>query len=66
MEIPTDVRSFPTAKLRAPFETGSGMMRIKVEINTYETSPKPSSSPFCFSMHTRAATRLGTLHENAL
>lgn len=39
MEIATDVRSFPKAKLRAPFESGSGRMRVKVEINTYETSP---------------------------
>ncbi|MCC5952702.1 MAG: nucleotidyl transferase AbiEii/AbiGii toxin family protein [Acidimicrobiia bacterium] len=39
MEINTDVRSFPKARLRAPFESGSGPMRVKVEINTYETSP---------------------------
>lgn len=39
MDMATDVRSFPKAKLRAPFESGSGRMRVKVEINTYETSP---------------------------
>ena len=39
MDMATDVRSFPKAKLRAPFESGSGPMRVKVEVNTYETSP---------------------------
>ncbi len=39
MDVNTDVGSFPKARLRAPFESGSGRMRVKVEINTYETSP---------------------------
>jgi len=39
MNMRTDVHSFPKARLRAPFESGSGPMRVKVEINTYETSP---------------------------
>lgn len=39
MDVNTDVGSFPKARLRAPFESGRGLMRVKVEINTYETSP---------------------------
>ncbi len=39
LDVNTDVGSYPKARLRAPFETGSGLMRVKIEINTYETSP---------------------------
>ncbi|CAN5474868.1 hypothetical protein BH23ACT9_BH23ACT9_02170 [soil metagenome] len=39
MDTNTDVGSFPKVRLRAPFESGSGRMRVKIEINTYETSP---------------------------
>jgi hypothetical protein len=39
MDVNTDVSTFPKARLRGPFESGSGRMRIKIEINTYETSP---------------------------
>lgn len=39
MDVNTDVGSFPKVRLRAPFESGSGLMRVKVEINTYEISP---------------------------
>lgn len=39
MEVKTDVGSYPKARLRAPFESGAGLMRVKIEINTYETSP---------------------------
>lgn len=39
MDVNTDVGSFPKARLRAPFESGVGLMRVKIEINTYETSP---------------------------
>lgn len=39
MDTNTDVGSFPKARLRGPFESGAGAMRVKVEINTYETSP---------------------------
>jgi len=42
MDVNTDVGSYPKARLRAPFETGSGLMRVKIEINTYETSPAGS------------------------
>lgn len=35
----TDVGTYPKVRLRAPFGSGSGLMRIKVQINTYETSP---------------------------
>lgn len=39
MDVNTDVGSYPKARLRAPFESGAGLMRVKIEINTYETSP---------------------------
>lgn len=39
MDVNTDVGSYPKARLRAPFESGAGRMRVKIEINTYETSP---------------------------
>lgn len=39
MDVKTDVGSYPKARLRAPFESGASLMRVKIEINTYETSP---------------------------
>lgn len=39
MDVNTDVGSYPKVRLRAPFESGAGLMRVKIEINTYETSP---------------------------
>ncbi len=39
MEVKTKVGSFPKVFLRSPFESGSRRMRIKIEMNTYETSP---------------------------
>jgi hypothetical protein len=39
MNVNTDVGSYPKVRLRAPFESGAGRMRVKIEINTYETSP---------------------------
>jgi hypothetical protein len=41
----TDIRQHPKIRLRAASETDStAMMRIKVEINTHETSPRARSS----------------------
>lgn len=39
LDVNTDVGVFPKARLRGSYESGAGPMRIKVEINTYETSP---------------------------
>jgi hypothetical protein len=39
MEAATEVRQFPKFFFRKAFESGSGRLQIKVEINTYETSP---------------------------
>lgn len=39
MDVNTDVGSYPKARLRAPLESGAGLMRVKIEVNTYETSP---------------------------
>ncbi len=39
MRVNVDVTKFPRVRFRAPFESGTGVMRIKIEINTYERSP---------------------------
>jgi hypothetical protein len=39
MEVQTAVSMQPKVFLRAPFESGSGTMRIKIEVNTHERSP---------------------------
>lgn len=39
MEVKTQVGAFPKIYLRAPFESGSGTMRVKIEVNTRERSP---------------------------
>jgi predicted nucleotidyltransferase component of viral defense system len=39
MGVRTQIGPQPKVYLRAPFESGSGVMRIKVEMNTFERSP---------------------------
>ena len=39
MLVAIDLSKYPKVKLRAPFESGNGTMRIKIEVNTYERSP---------------------------
>ncbi len=39
MEGTTDVRQFPKVFFRSTFGSGTGRLQVKVEINTYETSP---------------------------
>jgi Nucleotidyl transferase AbiEii toxin, Type IV TA system len=39
MDAATDVSQFPKFFFRSSFESGGGRLQIKVEINTYETSP---------------------------
>ena len=39
MEVRTKISRHPKIFLRAPFESGSGTMRVKVEVNTSERSP---------------------------
>jgi len=39
MEVQTRIGRHPKIHLRAPFESGTGSMRIKVEVNTFERSP---------------------------
>lgn len=39
MDAATDVGQFPKFYFRSTFESGSGRLQVKVEINTYETSP---------------------------
>ena len=53
MKVGVDISKYPKAKFRAPFESGTGPMRIKVEVNTYERSPaRPLTRvPFSVSRH---------------
>jgi predicted nucleotidyltransferase component of viral defense system len=48
MKVNTDISRHPKVFLRADFEDGSGRMRIKIEMNTFETSPafEPIKIPF--------------------
>jgi predicted nucleotidyltransferase component of viral defense system len=48
MEVRTRISEHPKVFLRAPYETGAGQMRIKVEVNTFERSPAqpPIRIPF--------------------
>ncbi|MBO0683406.1 MAG: nucleotidyl transferase AbiEii/AbiGii toxin family protein [Candidatus Dormibacteraeota bacterium] len=48
MEVGTRVGPFPKVYLRAPFESGSGRMRIKIEVNTRERVParEPVRTPY--------------------
>ena len=39
MDVATQVGQFPKLFFRSSFESGSGRLRVQVEINTYETSP---------------------------
>jgi predicted nucleotidyltransferase component of viral defense system len=39
MEVRTRIGEHPKVFLRAPYETGVGQMRIKIEVNTFERSP---------------------------
>jgi Nucleotidyl transferase AbiEii toxin, Type IV TA system len=39
MKVGVDLSKYPKAKFKAPFESGTGTMRIKIEVNTYERSP---------------------------
>lgn len=39
MDAATDVGQFPKFLFRSTFESGVGRLQVKVEINTYETSP---------------------------
>lgn len=39
MNVTTNIKSFPKVRLRAPFESGTGTMSVKIEVNTYERSP---------------------------
>lgn len=51
MGVNTDVSSFPKARLRGQLESGTGRMRIKIEINTYETSPARSHRTVPFGVN---------------
>jgi hypothetical protein len=39
IDVVTNVGQYPKVLLRSAFESGTGRLQVKVEINTYETSP---------------------------
>jgi len=39
MAVTTRIKEHPKMYLRAPYESGAGHMRVKIEVNTYERSP---------------------------
>lgn len=39
MQANVNISTFPKIRFSAPFESGTGTMRIKIEVNTYERSP---------------------------
>jgi predicted nucleotidyltransferase component of viral defense system len=51
MKVNTEISRHPKVFLRAPFETGGGRMKIKIEMNTSETKPalEPVRIPFVVS-----------------
>ena len=50
MNVTVDVSKYPKVKFRAPFESGNGTMRIKIEVNTYERSPSQPLTHVPFSV----------------
>ena len=38
MKVNVEISKLPKVKFRAPFESGRGSMRIKVEVNTYDAA----------------------------
>ncbi len=48
MDVGTRLSEHPKVFLRAPYETGGGQMRVKIEVNTFERSPAhpPIRIPF--------------------
>ncbi len=48
MKVNYEIAKYPKVRFSAPFETGRGMMRIKIEVNTFERSPAlpPERVPF--------------------
>lgn len=44
MQVRTKIGRHPKIFLRAPFESGTGTMRVKVEVNTFERAP---ARPLC-------------------
>ena len=39
MKVNYDISRYPKVRFSAPFESGSGTMKIKIEVNTFERSP---------------------------
>ncbi len=48
MKVTYEITKYPKIKFSAPFESGSGIMKIKIEVNTFERSPAlpPERVPF--------------------
>ena len=53
MEVRTRITEHPKMFLRAPYETGGGQMRVKIEVNTFERSP--ASPPIRIPLHVESS-----------
>ena len=39
MKVSYEITKYPKVRFAAPFESGSGIMKVKIEVNTFERSP---------------------------
>jgi predicted nucleotidyltransferase component of viral defense system len=53
MKVNVEISKYPKVKFRAPFESGRGSMRIKIEVNTYERSPAHALERVPYSVESR-------------
>jgi predicted nucleotidyltransferase component of viral defense system len=51
MSVSTRIATNPKIRLRAPFESGSGTMSVKIEVNTYERSPAMGLERVAYSVN---------------
>ncbi len=58
MEVRTRIAEHPKVFLRAPYETGGGQMRVKVEVNTFERSP--ANPPIRIPFHIESSWHSGS------
>ena len=53
MKVSYDVSKYPKVLLKAPFESGNGTMKVKIEVNTYERSPARPLARVPFSVESQ-------------
>lgn len=66
MDVNTRINIFPKIYLRAPLESGNGMMRIKIEINTHERLPAQPLAHVPFAVESSWFTGLAAVQTFSL